>query len=44
LGPFTGAQVIHENGFFIGCHSKPLDDERIHQLVTTILGAVKGVR
>jgi CDP-6-deoxy-D-xylo-4-hexulose-3-dehydrase len=40
MGPFAGAQLIHEKGFFVGCHSKPLDDERIHQLVTTILETV----
>ena len=40
MGPFQGAQVIHENGFFIGCHSKPLDDQRIYHLVTTILETV----
>jgi CDP-6-deoxy-D-xylo-4-hexulose-3-dehydrase len=37
MGPFAGAQLIHERGFFVGCHSKPLDDERIYQLVTTVL-------
>jgi CDP-6-deoxy-D-xylo-4-hexulose-3-dehydrase len=40
MGPFAGAQVIHEKGFFIGCHSKPLEDDRIYQLVTTILKSV----
>jgi len=40
MGPFVGAQVIHETGFFVGCHSKPLDDERIYQLVTTVLETV----
>jgi len=40
MGPFHGAQIIHENGFFIGCHSKPLDDERIYHLVTTVLETV----
>jgi len=40
MGPFLGAQIIHEKGFFVGCHSKPLDDERIHWLVTTILETV----
>jgi CDP-6-deoxy-D-xylo-4-hexulose-3-dehydrase len=40
MGPFKGAQLIHERGFFVGCHSKPLDDERIYQLVTTILETV----
>jgi CDP-6-deoxy-D-xylo-4-hexulose-3-dehydrase len=40
MGPFTGAQLIHERGFFIGCHSKLLDDERIYRLVTTVLETV----
>lgn len=40
IGPFEGAQIIHDRGFFVGCHSKPLDDERIYQLVTTILETV----
>jgi CDP-6-deoxy-D-xylo-4-hexulose-3-dehydrase len=40
MGPFTGAQLIHKKGFFVGCHSKPLADERIHQLVKTILETV----
>lgn len=40
MGPFQGAQVIHENGFFVGCHSKPLDDERIYRLVTAVLETV----
>jgi CDP-6-deoxy-D-xylo-4-hexulose-3-dehydrase len=40
MGPFKGAQQIHEKGFFVGCHSKPLDDERIHHLVTIILEIV----
>lgn len=37
LGPFDGAQLVHERGLFIGCHAKPLDDRRIQQLVTTVL-------
>jgi CDP-6-deoxy-D-xylo-4-hexulose-3-dehydrase len=40
MAPFTGAQIIHERGFFVGCHSKPLDDERIHRLVTTVIETV----
>jgi CDP-6-deoxy-D-xylo-4-hexulose-3-dehydrase len=40
MGPFAGAQLIHERGFFVGCHSKPLDEERIYQLVTTVLETV----
>jgi CDP-6-deoxy-D-xylo-4-hexulose-3-dehydrase len=37
LGPFTGAQLMHDRGLFIGCHAKSLDEQRIQQLVTTIL-------
>ena len=40
MGPFLGAQIIHERGFFVGCHSKPLDDERIYPLVTAILETI----
>jgi len=40
MGPFAGAQKIHEKGVFIGCHSKPLNDERIHRLATSILESV----
>ncbi len=40
MGPFEGAQQIHEKGFFVGCHSKPLDDERIHHLVTIMIETV----
>jgi CDP-6-deoxy-D-xylo-4-hexulose-3-dehydrase len=37
LGPFAGAQLIHERGLFIGCHAKPLEDHRIQRLVTAVL-------
>jgi len=37
MGPFKGAQIVHERGIFIGCHSKMLNDKRINLLVTTIL-------
>lgn len=37
MGPFVGAQTVHERGFFIGCHSKPLDDKRAYHLVTIVL-------
>lgn len=40
MGPFLGAQIIHENAFFIGCHSKPLDDERTHWLATSVLETI----
>ncbi len=37
LGPFLGAQLVHDRGLFIGCHTKPLDQNRVQQLVSTIL-------
>lgn len=37
LGPFAGAQLVHERGLFIGCHAKPLEDARTQQLVATVL-------
>jgi CDP-6-deoxy-D-xylo-4-hexulose-3-dehydrase len=37
MGPFVGAQEVHERGIFIGCHSKLLSRERINLLVSTIL-------
>ena len=37
LGPFEGAQIIHDYGLFIGCHSKPLSQERIDKLTDAIL-------
>jgi CDP-6-deoxy-D-xylo-4-hexulose-3-dehydrase len=40
-GPFTGAQKIHDRGFFIGCHSKPLDEARVEDLVATVLNCIE---
>jgi len=40
LGPFAGAQLVHERGLFIGCHAKPLGDDRVRKLVTAILEAL----
>ena len=37
MGPFVGAQEIHDRGLFVGCHSKLLDDEKINFLVTAVL-------
>lgn len=42
LGPFSGAQVIHDKGIFIGCHSKPLDSERVSKLCDVALSAADG--
>lgn len=37
MGPFTNAQLIHDRGLFVGCHSKILDQARIDFLVSTVL-------
>jgi CDP-4-dehydro-6-deoxyglucose reductase, E1 len=41
MGPFVGAQTIHDRGLFIGCHSKKLGNEIVNQLVSTILGVLE---
>ncbi len=40
MGPFSGAQAIHDRGLFIGCHARPLADATIGQLVELILGCL----
>jgi CDP-6-deoxy-D-xylo-4-hexulose-3-dehydrase len=40
MGPFEGAQLVHERGVFIGCHAKPLEDQRIERLVSAVLEAL----
>lgn len=40
MGPFTGAQAIHDRGLFIGCHARPLADATIVRLVELILGCL----
>jgi CDP-4-dehydro-6-deoxyglucose reductase, E1 len=42
LGPFSGAQEIHERGLFIGAHAKPLHAGRIDDLVGVILESLQG--
>ena len=37
LGPFHGAQAVHERGLFIGCHARPLPAATIERLVDLIL-------
>ena len=39
LGPFEGAQTIHDRGLFIGCHASPLGDHTIELLVNAVLEA-----
>lgn len=41
MGPFLGAQEIHDRGFFVGCHSKLLSPERIYWLADTILNTIE---
>ena len=40
LGPFQGAQHVHDRGFFIGCHSKPLEEEKGDRLVSIVLETI----
>ena len=37
LGPYPGAQTIHDRGLFIGCHARPVPDATISRLVDLIL-------
>ena len=37
LGPFAGAQTVHDRGLFFGCHARPLPDATIVHLVELIL-------
>ena len=41
MGPFTGAQAVHERGLFIGCHARPLPEATITALVELILGCLR---
>ncbi len=41
LGPFTGAQAVHDRGLFIGCHARELADATIARLVDLILGCLQ---
>jgi CDP-6-deoxy-D-xylo-4-hexulose-3-dehydrase len=41
MGPFTGAQQIHERGLFIGCHARALAAATIDRLVDLILGCLQ---
>ncbi len=40
MGPFTGAQAIHDRGLFIGCHARAIPDATITGLVDLILGCL----
>jgi CDP-4-dehydro-6-deoxyglucose reductase, E1 len=41
MGPFAGAQAIHDRGLFIGCHARALADATIGRLVDLILGCLQ---
>jgi CDP-6-deoxy-D-xylo-4-hexulose-3-dehydrase len=40
MGPFTGAQAVHDRGLFIGCHASALPEDTITRLVDLILGCL----
>lgn len=42
LGPFLGAQKIHDRGIFFGTHTQILSDERINDLINTIFYALEN--
>jgi len=41
MGPFPGAQAIHERGLYIGCHAKPLADSTVEELADAVLRSFK---
>ena len=41
MGPFAGAQTVHDRGLFVGCHAKPLTDSTVAGLVNLILWCLK---
>ncbi len=41
LGPFEGAQKIHDRGLFIGCHARPIADSTIGRLAELVLNCVQ---
>jgi hypothetical protein len=41
LGPFPGAQAVHDRGLFIGCHAKPLAATTIEALVDRVIDSIQ---
>ncbi len=41
LGPFAGAQRVHDRGLFIGCHAKPIADATLDKLVDVVLECLR---
>ena len=41
MGPFQGAQRVHDRGLFIGCHAKPVAQSVIDGLVELILRSLE---
>jgi CDP-4-dehydro-6-deoxyglucose reductase, E1 len=37
MGPFEGAQQIHDRGLFFGCHAKPVADATVERLADLLL-------
>ena len=42
LGPFKGAQLVHDRGVFIGVHAKPVDPGRITWLANAVLDCLEA--
>lgn len=41
LAPFTGAQLVHDRGVFIGVHAKPIEPDRMAWLADSVLDALE---
>lgn len=41
LGPFVGAQLVHDRGVFIGVHAKPIEPDRVAWLADSVLSALE---
>lgn len=44
LGPFAGAQEIHDRGVFVGVHAKAISQDRVEWLADTVLGAIERAK
>lgn len=42
LAPFSGAQIVHERGVFIGVHAKPISTDRMEWLADRVLVALEA--
>ena len=42
LEPFRGAQQVHDRGFFVGAHARPIGNARLDHLVDAVLSALEA--